>query len=111
MSIRAMVWALDTPVGDPQAKLVLIALADHADDETFQCWPSVGYIAKRCELGRSTVYRIIISLRDKGLIKHEKRRWPTGSGRSPLFTLLVPTPVPLRDTPSLQRDNPVPLPG
>ncbi len=97
MSIRAMVWALDTPVGDHLAKLVLIALADNADDEKFQCWPSVTHLARRCEIGRSTVYRSIVHLTRLGLIHHEKRRNTIGVPRQPLFTLHVPALVPNRD--------------
>jgi len=91
MSIRAMVWALDTPVGDTKCKLVLIALADHADDDRFQCWPLVDRLAKRVEFSRRTVYRCLDQLEQRGFIKHEIRRADSGWMMSPLFTLLVPT--------------------
>ena len=98
MSIKAIEWALSTEVGNHHAKLVLVNLANNADDEKFQCWPSVGYLAKRCELHRATVYRAIVFLTKKSLIHHERRRWPSGSGKQPLFTLLIPPPVAISDT-------------
>lgn len=98
MSIRAMVWALDAAVPDMKAKLVLIALADHADDETFQCWPSAKHIAKRLGIHRASVYRAVIYLAENGFITHQKRDWPNRSGRQPLFTLLVAPPVAISDT-------------
>lgn len=93
MCIRAILWALDTPVGDLTAKLVLIALADHADDDNFQCWPSVSRIARRCEIARSTAYDAITFLISHDFLKHERRRdTATGSNISPMFTLNV-TPL------------------
>jgi len=105
MSIKAIEWALSTPVGNVHAKMLLVNLANNADDEKFQCWPSVGYLAERCEIKRSTVYKYIIYLTKMGLIHHEKRNWPSGSGRQPLFTLRIPTPVHNTDTPSTSLRN------
>ena len=106
-----MVWALDTPVGDLKAKLVLIALADHADDDKFQCWPSVKRLAQRCEMGRSTAYRCIIHLSKHKLIDYEQRRNTIGIRRQPLFTLNVPSLVPNRDNVVPPRDAPSPAAG
>lgn len=109
MSFRATNWAFETSLaGDHKAKLILIALANNADDEKFQCWPSVNYLAKRCEMGRSTVYRCIIHLSKLGLIHHEKRRNTIGVPRQPLFTLHVPSLVPIGDyiVPPLGHPNP-----
>jgi len=41
MSFRHMAWAMETKIGDPLAKLLLVALADRADKDTGQCWPSL----------------------------------------------------------------------
>ena len=89
MSIRAVEWALSIPVGNHFAKLVLIALANNADDEMFQCWPSVQYLAQRCELSESTVYRAVSFLRAHEFLTTEHRRWPGGVRRTPKYTLRV----------------------
>jgi hypothetical protein len=103
-----MVWALDTLVGDHNAKLVLIALADNADDEKFQCWPSVGYVAKRVELSPASVYRAIIHLTRKKLLTHEKRhRASSGWRMSPLFTLHVVTNSQPENRPILNSGAPI----
>jgi hypothetical protein len=58
MSIAAVSWALRQKVGDATAKLVLIALADFAD-ENDQCWPSQKLLAERAECSIDTVQRKI----------------------------------------------------
>jgi hypothetical protein len=70
MSIKLMslVWDLDLPAGD---KLVLLALADQANDEGVQCWPSIATIARRSGQGERTVRRCISDLEGKGhLTRH-----------------------------------------
>lgn len=89
MCIRAINWALNVQVGDNNAKLVLVSLADNADDETLQCWPSSNYVARRAEISRASVYRAYKYLKDNGFLTYQKRRHASGSGRSPLITLLV----------------------
>lgn len=88
MSIRAIEWALSAQVGHPQAKIVLICLANNADDEVFECWPSADYIAQRVELSRASVYRAIHFLIEHGFIRAEKRKWPNAVRRTPKYTLL-----------------------
>ncbi|ECI8762919.1 helix-turn-helix domain-containing protein, partial [Salmonella enterica subsp. enterica serovar Mbandaka] len=57
----------------PLRKLVLIKLADNANDEG-ECWPSYQHIADQCEVSRSTVKSHIRALEDMGLLKREFRR-------------------------------------
>lgn len=64
----SLVWDLDLSAGD---KLVLLALADQANDEGVQCWPSIPTIAKRSGQGERTVRRCISDLEAKGhLTRH-----------------------------------------
>lgn len=73
MSIKLMsiVWELDLPPGE---KLVLLALADQANDAGTHCFPSVGTIAKRSGQNERTVRRALRSLETKGhLTSHERR--------------------------------------
>lgn len=70
MSVRLMsiVWDLDLPPGE---KLVLLALADQANDEGRQCWPAVMTIARKSGQGERTVRRALKDLEAKGhLTRH-----------------------------------------
>lgn len=72
MSIKLMsqVWELDLPPGE---KLVLLALADQANDEGRQCWPSVDTIAGRSGQGERTVRRALKDLETKGHLTRSHR--------------------------------------
>lgn len=67
MSIAAMAeaWKVDC---EPSQKLVLLALADHANDETWKAWPSLGHLSKKTGLNRRTVSRCIEQLTKRKLI-------------------------------------------
>ncbi|EAB2382274.1 helix-turn-helix domain-containing protein [Salmonella enterica] len=73
MSMNLMAKAMSIKVGNPLRKLVLIKLADNANDEG-ECWPSYQHIADQCEVSRSTVKIHIRALEDMGLLKREFRR-------------------------------------
>ncbi|MGK4728636.1 helix-turn-helix domain-containing protein [Salmonella enterica] len=73
MSMNLMANAMSIKVGNPLRKLVLIKLADNANDEG-ECWPSYQHIADQCEVSRSTVKSHIRALEDMGLLKREFRR-------------------------------------
>lgn len=73
MSMLLMVQAMRTKVGNPLRKLVLIKLADNANDDG-ECWPSYQYIADQCEIARSTVKVHIRELEKAGLLRREFRR-------------------------------------
>ena len=72
MSIRAIVWAFEQECPSPAAKLVLIKLADHCNEEG-ECWPSQGRIAADTGLSRETVNRQIPRLVASGLITAQQR--------------------------------------
>ena len=57
---------------NPIQKLVLMALADYADDNGY-CWPSNKSIAKRCCISSRTVQRRIRELVEKDLLIVEHR--------------------------------------
>ena len=56
----------------PTAKLVLISLADAADDQGV-CWPSVPTLARKCCTSTRTVQRILGELVEAGLLRAEPR--------------------------------------
>lgn len=64
MSIRAMseVWSINLP--DSQ-KIVLLALADCANDEGI-CWPSIASLTRKCSKGERTIQGVIIQLVEAG---------------------------------------------
>lgn len=69
----SLVWSLELP--DSQ-KIVLLALADCANDEG-HCWPSMATLAKKCSKGERTVQGVIKELVEAG---HLTRREVVGKG-------------------------------
>lgn len=67
MSIRIMsaVWELDLPQNE---KLILLAMADHADDRGV-CYPSVGRIAWKSGYSDRQTKTILAALRDRHVIE------------------------------------------
>ena len=47
-------------------KMVLLKLADHADDDGRNAWPSIGRLAHNCGLSERSVYRILRQLQGEG---------------------------------------------
>lgn len=70
-----MNWAWEQPL-PPVPKLVLMALADNADDHGY-CWPKMKTIAAKCSTSERTVQRTIKTLLAAGLLNeysHENRQ-------------------------------------
>jgi hypothetical protein len=67
MSLKQMILAFTTEVGNPIRKLILLKLADCANDEGV-CWPSHDTIAKHAECSRKSVIRHMKVLEDSGMI-------------------------------------------
>lgn len=79
------VFAID--VGNPLRKLILLKLADQANDDG-ECWPSYQRIADACECSRSTVKTHVRELEKAGLLRREFRR-TEGLNRSNIFRLTI----------------------
>ena len=73
MSMLLMVKAMQTKVGNPLRKLVLIKLADNAND-LGECWPSYQHIADQCEISRSSVKNHIRELEKSGFVTRVFRK-------------------------------------
>lgn len=84
MSVTATTWAWSQSL-PATAKLVLLALADHADDEG-HCWPSLGRLEQMTGLNRSTITRALSSL-DGMLISRD--RSDGGVGHSTRYQLHI----------------------
>jgi hypothetical protein len=87
LSIVAMNWAWRQALM-PTLKLVLMALADAADDQGV-CWPSVSTLAKKCTVSTRTVQRSLRTLIDRGLLIAEPRQRRDGSSTSNCYRLLI----------------------
>ena len=72
MSFKLVAEVLDIKVGNPLRKMVLIKLADQANDDGV-CWPSYESIAKTCEISRRSVISHIQWLEEHGFLWIEKR--------------------------------------
>ena len=82
MSVRAIAWAFGQSVGSPMAKLALLKLADHAD-ENGECFPSIERIATDTEMNERSVRRHLEALEAAGLIDRRTR------GRGKVYRLNV----------------------
>ena len=60
----------------PNEIVVFSYLCSCADNNSFDCFPSVKKIAKACNMGQSTVRVVIHTLQEKGLIKIKSRYKP-----------------------------------
>lgn len=81
-------WSIDLP---PTSKLVLMALADIADDRGV-CWPSHSTLAAKCSLTDRTVRRLLTILEAQALILIESRIKTNGARTSNRYRLTVDTP-------------------
>lgn len=89
MSMLLMVQALKAKVGNPLRKLVLVKLADQANDDG-ECWPSYQSIADACEMGRSTVKAHIAWLEENGFLRVEYRHYGSGGkSKSNIYHLTI----------------------
>ena len=85
------IW--DKPPVGGSALLVLLALADNANDEGV-CWPSIATLARKCVLSERQVQRMLRSLETRGLVRTEERKDEKGEHHSNVYTVLdVVTPV------------------
>lgn len=75
MSIRAMVSVFDFAPEhwDTSTRLVALILADHVNDSTGECHPSIGRVAYRSGLSTRQVRRIIAKLEADNVVERVKR--------------------------------------
>lgn len=113
MSMILMVQAMKTKTGNPSRKLVLMKLADNANDDGV-CWPKVEYIADHCEMSERTVQRHLRDLEKQGLIRITERKRSNSVNSSNLYTLTLngrsEPPTPPENTSNIEDDNLSPYP-
>ena len=69
MSIAALNWAWKQNDLKSQTKFVLVALADYADKDTFDCFPKAKTLAKKCNLHVETVRNHLRILKGNNFIE------------------------------------------
>lgn len=85
MTIRAMNWAwgIELP---PATKLVLLKLADRANDDG-ECWPGMASVASQCCISERTLMRHLDALEEIGLLQKSKRKDDSGRQMPNVYTL------------------------
>lgn len=72
MSIKALNWAWEQATTSSGQKLVLLALADHANDDG-HCWPGMKRIADKCAMSARQVSSHVANLEKAGLVSLNRR--------------------------------------
>jgi DNA-binding transcriptional MocR family regulator len=88
MSVRVSTWAWQQPLVGAD-KLVLLALADQANDAG-SCWPGQATLAKKCGISERTLQSRLAKLESGGYIARERRHRSDGPRTSDLYTLALP---------------------
>lgn len=88
MSIQAVAWALEVDCPSAPAKLVLVALANYADEDG-QCFPSLTKLSKIAGTTRQNVSQHIKKLIDAGLVSKQERERHNGSQASNTYVLAI----------------------
>lgn len=84
MSIQALAWVLEHSEADGYDRLILLAIANHADAAGGVAWPSVARIATEARVDRATVYRAVQRLVELGELDVNRGG---GRGRTNVYTL------------------------
>lgn len=92
MSNAALNWAWGQTAPTSTAKLVLVALADHANADG-ECWPSMGSVAELAQCSTRQVARCVESLEASGLVSRKRRRGKSGKLGGYVYLLPVNAPV------------------
>jgi hypothetical protein len=88
MSVRVSTWAWKLPLRG-NGKLVLLALADQANDGGV-CWPRQSTLAEKCGLGERALHKHLVELESGGYIVRERRHRRDGVRTSDLYTINLP---------------------
>ena len=106
MSVEASTWAWQQSVPSG-AKLVLLALADHADQNGF-CWPGADGLSKKCGLSKSSIWRHIAELEASGLLARMQRNAQAGRQNNSYQLQMESPQVSNCDTTSVSEDSRIP---
>lgn len=73
MSIQAVAWVLEHSEATLADRLVLIAIANHADARGWNAYPAVPLIAVEARVDRATVFRALDALEESGELTIKRR--------------------------------------
>jgi len=76
-----MTWAFEQDV-DPNAKLVLLAIANRSNHETGLCFPGQQLLGRECSMSERTIRRHLKTLEAAGLVRRRPRMLGEGRGRT-----------------------------
>lgn len=94
MSVEAISWAFQQSVPHSSAKFVLVAMANHADQD-MRCWPSSVHLCSQTAQDRKTVQANLQRLRDWGyIVDTGERRGATK--QVPVYQLKQPENGPVK---------------
>jgi Helix-turn-helix domain len=88
MSWPALAWAVKQKTGSPHSKLLLLLLANRADDDGI-CWPSQINLADQSEQSADTVQRHLRNLEGR-FIRRARNRRTRGRWPGFVYQLLMP---------------------
>ena len=94
MSIKVMSWVWENSDTSGSVRLVLLALADSANDDGI-CWPGLETIAKKARISKRYVIEIIKQLEDKGSLKVERRRATEHKNLSNIYKVVMYSSQPI----------------
>jgi hypothetical protein len=86
VSVQAITWALDYAAGSVTEKVLLLVLANYAN-EFGVSWPSQKTLADQTALGERTVRRVLADMERRGVIRRIVRRRGNGSRQSDMILL------------------------
>ncbi|MGH3433096.1 MAG: helix-turn-helix domain-containing protein [Thermocrispum sp.] len=86
MSIKVMNWVWEHSQAAGTELLMLLAIADHADDDGRNAWPSRARLAAKTRLDERTVRRVIKRLEKAGLLRIVRGHGRTNSNRYTVVT-------------------------
>jgi hypothetical protein len=90
VSNQAVTWALGVDTGNPSTKVLLIVLANYADQD-HECYPGIDRLARETDMSPSTVKRHMARLIELGHVSRTARGDGFEGGRmSNKYTLAMP---------------------
>ena len=92
MSVRAILAAFDLQTVSSAEKLLLLALANYANDER-TCWPSQETLSHDTKYNARSIRRLMLSLEKKGEIVRRPRYSKQGRSSDAYTLLFVPLAV------------------
>jgi hypothetical protein len=93
VSVHVSSWAWKQKVGDPGTKLVLVKLADNADDNGYSYWRQKN-LAAECEMARSTCQKKIEKLVELSIVEVIPRFGKDGEQLANGYRIIRPSTVP-----------------